>query len=345
MTPPRIRRGTLVLLSAISTLVACRREHPDKLSVGIAPYQDIAMLVTAPAMGFDTANGVSLELKTMAWEEIPTAVASAAGAVDVGFGSLAEYLAKQDNLNRGASDPVLFIMPLYVYRGGGFISFNRDVPVVDSASVQNPAVARRFLSYRIGAQRNSIYEMILDRLASLAGDSTALRRMRDTPLNEGLLAAEQGSLDISAAGLTQLAEAEKRGGRPVLIMDDLGFADITGLMCRKSVCESKRVQIDALVRAWFQSVDYVMADLDRHSVHSLNYLRQNAATEYTMDQYKSALGQEYLPRTLVEARTSFLQAGGRYDAQRIGTQMADYLVRTGRASKRPTLPSYISVQP
>lgn len=346
--PARTPLALSLLLPLLTLGAGCSRDGANAktlptLSVAIAPYQDIAMLVTAPAMGYDTTNGVKLDLKTMAWEDILTAVGSAGGTVDIGFGSLAEYLTKQENLNRGNVDSVLFIYPLYVYRGGGFASFNPRVPVIDLTSVRDSAKVRQFLSFRIGAQRNSIYEMILDGLAARVGDTKAVSRVHDTPLNEGLLAAEHGSIDVTAAGLTQLAEASKHGGRAVLIMDDLGFADITGLICRKSICEQKRAQIEAMIRAWFKSVDYVLTDLDHNSTFSLKYLVDKSATKYTLDQYKSALSQEYFPRTVDEARASFLTRGGRYDAAQIGAQMAEYLIRNSRVPSRPTLPTFLNV--
>src|SRR5690349_6822936 len=88
-----------------------------KLTVAIAPYQDLAMLVVAPEKGFDDDAGLSLKLVTMAWEDILPAVASARDTVDVGFGSYVEYLTKHEKLNAGTSDPVMFVQALYVYKG------------------------------------------------------------------------------------------------------------------------------------------------------------------------------------------------------------------------------------
>jgi len=337
--------GVVGLCGALLSVACTDRAPSNRLTVAISPYQDIAMLVAAPAQGFDTASGVSLDLRSMPWEEIPSSVASAAGAVDVGFASLAEYLTKQGRMNAGTTDSLLFIYPLYVYRGGGFVSFLPNVPVLDSVRLKDVATVRKFLSMRIGAQRNSIYEMIVDALGARVGDSTAATKIIDTQLNDGLLAAEKGSLDIAAAGLTQLAEAEKRGGRTVLRMDDLGFADITGLLVRRSVLDKKRPQIEGLIRAWFASVNFVMADIEKNSAASLVYLKRNAATQYTLEQYTSALAPEYLPTNIAEATASFITPGGRYDASQIANRMADYLVRTKKVSSRPIAPTYIHIPP
>jgi ABC-type transport system substrate-binding protein len=99
-----------------------KREEQGKLptlTVAIAPYQDLAMLVNAPELKFDAKAGITLNLVTMAWEDILPAVASAGKTVDVGFGSYVEYLTKFAKINEGSDDPVIYIQPLYVYKGGG----------------------------------------------------------------------------------------------------------------------------------------------------------------------------------------------------------------------------------
>lgn len=337
----RVRRSSLLVASVGAVVLiasACSKERKQPLIVGIAPYQDLAMLVTAKSMGFDTSQGVSLELRTLAWEQILPAVASAGNAAEIGFGSLAEYLAKEHALNANTQDSLLFIYPLYVYRGGGFVTFRPQVPRLDSASLRDSVIVRKFLSYAIGAQKNSIYEMIISELGSRVGIRSSQIRMLDVPLNEGMLGANSKSLDITSVGLTQLAEARKRGGRAVLVMDDLGVADVTGFICRKSVLEARGSEVDALIRAWFQAVDYVLRDLDRNSGHSLAYLQANAATKYTLDEYKQALSAEYFPRSLAEADREFLSDSGRYNVKRISSQMAQFLFREGRVGTLPLMP-------
>ena len=57
-----------------------RQSDTDTLRVAIAPYQDIAMLVNYKHLSLDQKYGVSLQLMTMNWEDIPPAVASAGRA-------------------------------------------------------------------------------------------------------------------------------------------------------------------------------------------------------------------------------------------------------------------------
>ena len=87
----------------------------------------------------------------------------------------------------------------------------------------------------------------------------------DIPLSDGLLAAENGSLNMTAAGLPQRNECIKRHGRIVFSMDTLGMGDIIGLACKQSVYRRRKKDIDALIRMWLDCSSYVLSDLDHRS--------------------------------------------------------------------------------
>ena len=315
------------------------------LRVGISPYQDIAMLVNAENLKLEAKYGTRLELRTMAWEDILPAVASSsATSIDVGFGSLTEFLTKFDKLNAGSTDPVVFVYPLYVYKGGGFVSFNPAIEPLAAAGANDPQALKAFLSAEFAAQKQSVYEMVLFSLARRAGINPVALMIRDLPLNDALLAASGGSIDVAAAGLTQLTEAVRRGGRVVLKMDDAGFADITGFICRRSVLASREADVKNLVRMWFESVSYVAADPEKNSIASLEYLRKNSATRYSFDEYKAALDQEYLPRSVQEAREQLMSANGRYPLDRISADVSGYLAQQGLARNPPPTPIPVDVR-
>jgi hypothetical protein len=157
----------------------------DAIRVGIAPYQDIAMIVNAGPLGLEKKYDTRIELVTMSWEDILPAIASAGRTIDVGFGSLIEYITKYANINGGSSDPVLFLYPAYAFRGGTFVSFKVEVPKLDRAILkdrQSDAV-RRWLGFRIGAQRSSVYEMMLFYLANTHDIDFRQINIIDTPLD------------------------------------------------------------------------------------------------------------------------------------------------------------------
>ncbi len=319
----------------------------DAIRLGISPYQDLAMIVNAQPLGLEEKFGTQLELVTMAWEDILPAVASAGRAIDMGFGGYIEYITKYENINADSADPILFLYPAYAFKGGTFISYNAAVPKLDRAILKDARSedVRRWLGFRIGAQRGSVYEMMLFHLATTHDIDFARINIVDTPLDQGFLAAEQGSLDIATAGLTQLTEAERRGARAVLTMDDLGFADLTGFIVKRSVYEARRNDVENVVRMWFDCVAYVFADIDRNSTHSLAYLDRNASTRYTLGEYKSALTQEYFPTTLAEARAQLIDHSGQFSADIIGHAAVEYLIEKGTIRRPIPLPQFPSIAP
>ena len=329
----------LLVAAIVIYRVTAMGDQKGVMRIGLAPYQDLAMIVNAPTLKLEEKYGTKIELVTMGWEEILPAVATAGRGLDIGFASYIEYLTKFENINKAGADPIIFVYPLYVYKGGGFVSFRKDIDPLTKQAIVSDA-AKAFLARKIGAQKGSLYEMMLMRLAEANGVDLAAVNMIDTPLDQGFLAAEAGSLDVSSAGLTQLSETQRRGGKIVLSMDDIGIADITGFIVKKSTFDNRRKDVEAVVRMWFDSVAFVYADIDNNSRASLAYLDKAASTRYTLDEYKKALSAEYLPGSLSDAQASFLVPGGRFHADTIGRAANQMLLQRKIVRQESPLPDF-----
>lgn len=330
-----------IVVAAVLAFVFWPASNSRSLRLGLAPYQDLAMIVNIKPLGLEKRYGTDVDLVTLPWEEILPSVATLGRGLDVGFASYAEYLTKYNNLNAGATDQVLFIFPLYVFKGGAFVTFKPDIPRLGPNDIANKELVAKILAKKIGAQKKSIYEMMIFRLAALNGTDPRTIQMIDTPLDQGFVAAEQGSLDIASAGLTQITEVQRRNGHVVLTMDDLKFADFTGFIVKKSVYDAREKDIKNLIRMWFDCVDFVYTDLDKNSQASLAYLNSQASTRYTLDEYKRALSQEYLPRSLAEAGKEFVDDGGKFPFRTIRATVLQYLVQEGAIQTSPQVPDFI----
>lgn len=319
----------------------------NDITLVISPYQDLAMMVNIHPLGLDKKYDTSVKINTIPWQDTLPTLASASGDVDIGFASLAEFLAKEENLNKGSSDPLLFIYPAYVFKGGAFVTFRDDLTAIYRDGHYDKSALKRFLSARIGLSKNTLYQMLVYQFAQQASLPVKVLRIVDIPFDEGLLAAEHGDLDVAAVGLTQLTEAIKRGGRVMFNMDDIGFADITGFVCKRSTLEKKRRHIENVIRMWFDATAFVMANLDHNSAHSLDYLKRNAATRYTIEEYKKALSQEYFPASLPQANADMIREAGKYYFRRLYDAVADFLEAEHLVSRRPSPPQFIrlAVQP
>ena len=315
------------------------------VNVAISPYQDLAMLVNIEQLGLEEAYGTTVDIRTIPWEETYTAVLSAAGSIDLAFASFADYLTKAPNLNRNTEDPLLFLYPAYVFKGGAFVSFVDDVPAVATEGLEDADLVRRFLGHRIGLPLDTLYQMIIHHLADRAGVEQGDLDIVDVGFDAGLLGAQAEDLDMAAVGLTQLTEALERGARVVLDMETLRFADITGFIARKSVLDVKAEHITNVIRMWFDCVDYVLADLDRNSAASLAYLMDTAATEYTLASYKAALSQEFFPRSIADLEREVLSADGSYPVGEIEAVMLGFLHREGVSDAQAASVSFLEIEP
>ncbi len=338
------------LIAFLTLLTSCgqsgspggSQQEQQPLRMGIAPYQEIALLVNEKHLGLEEKYKTRLELLTMPWEDLLPAVASAGQTIDVGFASLSDYLAKAEHLNTKDDDPVLYLYPAWVFHGGGLITFNAEVPELNAKTIKNPALVKKFLSYRIGVQKNSCCHMMLWKLAHDNGLKLSDLKITDTTLNDGLLATENGSLDLAGAGLTQRTEAIKRHGRVVLTMDTVGLMDPGGFVCKQSVYNQRKREIDSLIKMWFESANYVLSDLDHHSDATLAYLKANASTKYTLDEFKSALAQEYVPKSIEEAQKEIDSGKGQYSIDRLSREISNYLLDIGATKSERKAPKLIS---
>jgi ABC-type nitrate/sulfonate/bicarbonate transport system substrate-binding protein len=334
-----------ITVAIVVAIIACRSSVTGNrtLRVAIAPYQDLAILTTHRQLNLDQTYGTSIELVTLQWEDIVPALGSAGRTIDVGFGSVIEFLTKYDNLNGDGSDPLVYVFPCYAFKGLGYVTFNPTVPdLTDQASPSSETI-KAFLKYRIGAQKNSMFDMMIYVLGKKVGLKRTDIHVVDTTMDDGFLAAQAGSIDIVAAGVTQRHEALERGGRLVLAMEKLGFADLTGLICKRSVLETRRKDIENLLRIWFDCVNFVYSDLDRNSEIPLSYLAKNSATKFTVASYKKALEAAFLPRSLSEAEKELVDPSGRYSIRRISSDVSSYLVELNIVSRPPPVPQPISV--
>jgi len=183
------RRSTLLMIVALLLalyLCACLRNGPNTigsvsplerkvpLRMAISPYQDTAFLVNAKPLELEKKYGVKLELLTFPWEETLPAIASVGETVDVSYANLTEYLTKSVNLNGQRDDPVLFIYPAYVFNGGGFITFNPEVPDINSQTIKNPSLVRKFLSFRKRLSISLTLQALPAKRVSIGNDNETL---------------------------------------------------------------------------------------------------------------------------------------------------------------------------
>jgi ABC-type nitrate/sulfonate/bicarbonate transport system substrate-binding protein len=174
----------VVLLAVYVALVAwIPSTNGRALRVALAPYQDMALLVNHEPLGLDKKYGITLDLVTVSWSDLVPAVASAGKAVDVSFGGLLEYLNKAHTINAGSKDPVLYIFPLYAFKGGALVTFNKDVPDLTHLPLTRKNV-NKFLGFQLGFPKHSVIHMLVSHLASQVGLQASKVNFVDIPYDD-----------------------------------------------------------------------------------------------------------------------------------------------------------------
>lgn len=315
------------------------------LKVGIAPYQDMALLMNADRENIEKKHDLNVEYTTLAWEDLVPAVSSAQDTIDVAFASLTWFVTNERNVNKNTTDPLVYFYPGYIFLGGSFVSFNPNVPVITKADLNNPEKLKSFLKLRFAAEEKSFYEQMLFILAQKAGVDFKTVKITHIGLADALLAAINGSVDVVEAGLTQRNEALEKNGKVVLDSADMGLADISGFVAKKSVLKEKKAEIEDFMKIWFDSTNYVLSDINNRAAEPIAFLDATSATKYTVESFRQALAQERFPRNIAEVRTLILNEGSEWDFKALQKSLTDFQLTNGIIIEAPQNIEILEIQP
>jgi len=298
------------------------------------------MPVITQTEGFFRREGVQVELQTIQWENVIPALASNGRTVDVAIGSINTFLPRATAVNAGRDDPVVFYAPLYVFKGASLVARSgsgltpyRDLLARNKGD--RPAALRELMAQlrgkHIGVPSGTPYEQMLLQAVREGGAQVSAFDLRDVQIADGLPALLSGTLDVAAAGVTQRTEAARHGHYVLIQTEDLGFAEIIGLVTKRSIAQSHRAELEAIRRAWFDTIQLLRSDPRRASRGVLAYLDKNASTHYTFDEYVQSLQAQEFPPTQAEADLMFNTPSGRFYWRRTWDIVNAYLIGTGKA--------------
>jgi len=301
------------------------------------------MPVMAESMDLYRKNGLNVELVNVAWEDVIPSLASRGRTIDVGIGSINLLLPRADNINVQGGGDVVFFYPLYVFKGAALVvpKDSKVRPLSDFlAKYPNDRTraiteaVRQIAGMTVGVPQGTPYEQMLMYVFKTAGqDYRNAVKLRYVNLQDALPAFLAGQLEVCGAGVTQRTEAERHGGRVFMQMEDINFAEIVGLVTTRHYATTHKAELDKLKRIWFESVDYLMQDVDHRSAPVLGYLARTASTKYSLDEYKQALGFQVFPRSEQQDYELLLDPNGRFYWRRTWDIVNDYLISTGAINK------------
>lgn len=330
--------GGIALLVCLVVLFGFILRDTATIGYGISPYQDTAMPKVAEGMGLYADRGLHVALHTIAWEDIVPSLASAGETVDVALGSVNTFLPRAENINVKGGGDVVFVFPLYVFKGAALI-MRGDATLLPLKHYldQYPedrerAIAEAMTQLRgrtVAVPSGTPYEQMLLAGLRIAGMKPSDLDIRNVKLAEALYALRNGDVDIVGAGVTQRTEAARDGAVAFLDMETFGFAEVVGLMTTRQYAIDHHREIDTLIDIWFESVDRLLADIDGNSSYVLDYLVKNSSTKYTLVEYKAALEFQEFPRSKKAARELFFDTASPFYWGRTWDIVNEYLVDRG----------------
>ena len=98
--------------------------------------------------------------------------------------------------------------------------------------------------------------LVIERLTDILGAEPLEHEQKDAGLfRHGADEAQEGHARRPLHLIPPWAsrEAKKRGSRVLLTMQEVGFADVTGFLCKRSTFGRRRADIEKLIRMWFDS--------------------------------------------------------------------------------------------
>ena len=174
------------------------------------------------------------------------------------------------------------------------------------------------------------YEQIVLEALGLAGMTPNDVTIINANPADSLAAFLAGNIDALSAGLTERIEAEKSGAVPLIIGSDVGLPVVDGLVTTESFAQKNPEKLDALVRVWFRTIQYVNADVPNNSFIVRQYLSERGSTKFSPEEYAIAWKFDEYPKTPEEAAKAFNEPSSKYYWKPIWASVNDFLLKQGK---------------
>lgn len=284
--------------AALLTLQACGRRRGASglvpVSVGISPFQDTLLPIFGVEKGWYAEAGLDPTFRILGWTEVQEALSSSAtNRIDVGINNISSVVATYHR------NPDLCYLYGFNTFDNGFALLGRPNGRVRPLSAfLQPGVPREEAVRQTAAQLRGRTVVTTSNTDMEQGVAAAARRggldfRRDVrivnlPPDEGLAAFLSGTGDAYIGGVPQRTRGVREGLVEVLTGVDIGPAPINGYVGTKRFWEDSPDTVVKLVQVWFRIVTYINENLDEGARAIVDVLNRNAASGFTVDDFKSA---------------------------------------------------------
>ena len=289
--------------------------QPTVVRMGVPPVADALLPVIGATKGWYKDEGLSVEIKTLDWNEIHASLT--AGKIDVGISNIATTVAAHAKapeivyvyaLNTFDNGLALMVRP-----DGGLKPLDSFLPQYSAREEAIAAAAAQLKGRTIVTTSNTHMEHALAFAARRGG--LAFKRdlkILDLSPDDGLAAFLAGKSDAYIGGLSQRIRAEKAGMIVMLGGTDLGPSPITGFVTTRRFARDNRETVLKLIKVWFRTVNYVNSNIDEAGASIAGELKSRSETSLTLDEFKRFWNKvEHFPASTADVEADFLNSDGR----------------------------------
>jgi NitT/TauT family transport system substrate-binding protein len=306
------------------------KEPSDVIRYGVAPYQDTALPVIGDKLKWYGEESLNVRVVPVDWGDVPLTLT--ANSIDVSIYNINSFLPPWNAAASGGKN-LVFYAPFYIFKGNA-VMVHKDANYKTSANAKTKdefiAVIQQLRGKRIAVTTGTEFEQLVLEALSLAGLTPSDVTIINASPSDSLAAFLAGNVDAFSAGLTERIEAEKNGAVPLIVGSDVEMPVIDGLVTTESFARSNATKLDALVRVWFRTIQYVDADVANNSLIVRQYLSERGSTKFSAEEYAIAWKFDEYPRTPEEAAKAFNDPSSKYYWKPIWTGVNDFLLKQGK---------------
>jgi ABC-type nitrate/sulfonate/bicarbonate transport system substrate-binding protein len=289
--------------------------QPTVVRLGVPPLEDTLLPVIGVKKGWFKDEGLSVEVKTLDWNEIHTSLT--AGKIDVAISNIAMTVA-----THAKAPEIVYAYALNTYDNGLALMVrpNGGLKPVDAFLGQRSAreeaiagAASQLKGRTIVTTSNTHMEQALA-FAARRGGLAFKRDLRilDLSPDEGLSAFLAGKGDAYIGGLSQRIRAAKEGMIVMLGGVDLGPSPITGFIATRRFAHDNRDTLLKMINVWFRIVNYVNSNVDECGAIIADELKSRSETRLSLDEFKRIWNKvEHFPATPADVEADILNPEGR----------------------------------
>lgn len=277
----------LLVLAGCSGPAGSQNSGTTKITVGISPFQDTYLPYIGQVKGWFTKAGYDVELKSLAWNSVMTAVAS--GSVDMAInnttGVVSTANANPDIVYAYGWNPFTEGTALMIRPNGTLKSLDQLQKTESKADAEKAVIEQLKGHTVVTTEGTDMGKALSVALARYKIPESAVKVV-DMDTDAGLAAFLSGTGDAYIGGVPERAKALSEGMVVGVAGPALAPPAINGVVTTKSYLSSHQSAVLAFVNVMNRIIRYCDAKTDECGKTITDELNKSTAAGLTLDGFK-----------------------------------------------------------